>query len=226
MEVNEFCDGLIRSYLGNYTQLPTRIDIDDFACGYLKKKVIYETFAEDDPNKIGFASDGYAPLWVYHNHIKVQCIYPAETIVLEKYLRDRPGNENRRRFTLAHEVGHILVGRISPYTASFRNEHDDQKLYNYEELCQMLSINETQANMMAAALLMPTFLVKETLNRYNGGRRLPVYGNHCMYPREKVIMDKMSQSLGVSYSSLFYRLKKLDAFSYHEIDEYIKKQIH
>ena len=61
-EAEELCETMLRLYLGRNTPASDRIDIDGFVRGYLKCRLLYETFAEDDPEKIGFAGDGKTPL--------------------------------------------------------------------------------------------------------------------------------------------------------------------
>ena len=65
----------------------------------------------------------------------------------------------------------------------------------------------------------------ETLQRFNGGRRLPVYGESVFHPREKVILQKMADSLEVSFTALVIRLRGLGMLSYHDISEYIGKEL-
>lgn len=63
-EAEELCETMLRLYLGRNTPASDRIDIDGFVRGYLKCRILYETFAEDDPDKIGFAGDGKTPLQI------------------------------------------------------------------------------------------------------------------------------------------------------------------
>ena len=54
--------------------------------------MVYEQIAENDPDKIGFASDGVRPLVV-----KSSVIFPKDTVVLETLLLN-PSKKTRRRF--------------------------------------------------------------------------------------------------------------------------------
>lgn len=82
-----------------------------------------------------------------------------------------------------------------------------------------------ETNVIAAALLMPRFIVKDALVQFNGGRRLPVYGSNIFAVREKVILQKMAKSLGVSHTALIIRLRDLDALKYHDLSEFIDKEL-
>lgn len=225
-EADELCDGLIRQFIGsNNVTIPLNVDIDAFVTQFLKINVYYEHFAEKELDKIGFCSDGITSLRVFEQGVAVDHVYPPSTIVLDSLLL-RPGEEYRRRFTLAHEAGHMLAAQIDPEaSAHFYHTYNTEKLYTAEELHQRLCISEWQANVLAAALLMPKFIIKETLIRLNNGRRLRVYGEHVFRPQEKVILQKMSNALGVSHTALVIRLRDLGALQPHALSEYIEKEL-
>lgn len=154
------------------------------------------------------------PLRVSDGGVVEQRVYPKYTVVLEKYLL-RPGEEARRRFTLAHEAGHIIASQLDPHAnACFHRDIDTERLYTAEELRQRMSLSEWQANMLAGCLLMPRFIVKNALIQYNNGRKLPVYGTSVFRPREKEILGQMTRRLGVSRTALTIRLRDLGAFQY------------
>lgn len=143
-EADELCDELIRQFMGD-TDHELCVDIDCFVTHYLRCPVVYENFAEDDPDKIGFASDGVQPLRVRTNGRTLEQVYPQRTIVLDRVLLN-PGEEYRRRFTIAHEAGHIIASRMDPNVhAGFHRVHDECRLYTAEELRQRLNIAEWQA---------------------------------------------------------------------------------
>ena len=134
-EADELCDELIRQFMGD-TDHELCVDIDCFVTHYLRCPVVYENFAEDDPDKIGFASDGVQPLRVRTNGRTLEQVYPQRTIVLDRVLLN-PGEEYRRRFTIAHEAGHIIASRMDPNVhAGFHRVHDECRLYTAEELRQ------------------------------------------------------------------------------------------
>jgi Zn-dependent peptidase ImmA (M78 family) len=75
---------------------------------------------------------------------------------------NRNHHENRRRFTIAHELGHFLLheaervhldSRISGYTLQLRNP----------ESSTGENINEREANLFAAEILMPAKFLKKDL---------------------------------------------------------------
>lgn len=136
-------------------------------------------------------------------------MFPFQTIVLERFLLT-PEESTHRRFTLAHEAGHVIAMRLNPDSAAcFHHAHDLEREYTLPELRERYSISEWQANTIAASLLMPVPVMRKTLRKFNGGKRLPVYGETVFHPREKVILQKMAASLGVSFTALVIRLRGL-----------------
>ncbi len=224
-EADELCDGLITEYLGRGCSVPDYIDIDGFVRDFLKCTVIYESIAEKDKDRIGFTGDGKRPLRILKNGKVKEVVYPRNTIVLDKYLLN-PNEYNHRRFVLGHEAGHILAGRINPDSpACFHHFHDNERAYTFEDMKERYSIDEWQANILVAALLMPRFLMVDALKRFNGGRRLPVYGESVFHPREKTILNKMAGTLQVSHTALVIRLRDLGMLNRHDISEYIQKEL-
>lgn len=67
---------------------------------------------------------------------------------------NREDNEERKRFTIAHEFSHLLLHKSKEDHVDYR-----QALQNYSTNDELTK--EVQANMLAAAILMPSRLVKE-----------------------------------------------------------------
>ena len=224
-EIEELCEAMLRQHLGQEEPIPQSVDIDGFVQNYLKCRILYETFAEADPNKIGFTGDGRAPLKIKRNGQALSVVFPFKTIVLDRYLL-RPEEHTHRRFTLGHEAGHLISMRINPESAAcFHRTHDRERTYSLQEMQEIYSISEWQANTFSASLLMPRSVMYETLKRFNGGKRLPVYGETVFHPREKVILQKMADALEVSYTVLVIRLRGLGMLNHHDISEYIEKEL-
>lgn len=222
-EITEIAEGLVHSFCdGSPSHM---VDIDAIA-KRLGLTVVYESIAEKDQDKIGFASDGITPLLVWWEHKRVQVVYPKNTIVLDRFLL-RPEEETRRRFTLAHEVSHCIINRADPThsVACYNREYDRERSYDYRELRERMTLGEVQANAMAATILMPRFMVASALQSYNRGKILPIYGDNVFLPRTKTVLEKMCRMLGVSYTALIIQLRKYGLFEQHDINEYIAKNL-
>ena len=103
-ELEELGEGLTRHYLENaHVQMAARcIDIEGLA-NYLGMTVVFETFAEEDRDKVGFLADGRTPLKIRRKGSIVSFCFPLGTIVLDSFLR-QDKESGRRRFTIAHEI--------------------------------------------------------------------------------------------------------------------------
>jgi Zn-dependent peptidase ImmA (M78 family) len=103
---------------------------------------------------------------------------------------------SRRRFTIAHEVGHFLAIKYDSEIAKSFLESNDGIIKDYfvvnrsEEVDPEQYQVERQANMIAASILMPEDMVK---NLYD----------------QKVDIAEMAEKFGVSESAMSYRLKSL-----------------
>ena len=64
-EIENLCEAMIKDFFKSkhYTNV-TCVDIEAFVREYLGVPIVYETFAEPDPGRVGFLSDGKRPLLV------------------------------------------------------------------------------------------------------------------------------------------------------------------
>lgn len=222
-EIEELAEGLIRQFLGQRRTIPQWVDIEGFLTGFLKLPLKYRSFAEDDRSKIGFISDGITPLRVMEGQRHIREIFPKGTVVLEKYLLNR-GEEGRKRFTVAHEAGHYIMDRTVTM-ASFRREYGQERAYSPSEYRELLSFREARVDRLAAALLMPGFIVQAALENFGVSGLIPIYGSNILRLEDKLLVQKMAASMGVSYTAFLIRLKELHLLARHEVSEYIVSEI-
>lgn len=105
----------------------------------------------------------------------------------------------RRRFTMAHELGHFVLHRSILDRAGGVN---DSTMYRTEKSAPLYNmhiqpIHEQQANSFAANLLMPTELVKEVWNAEAENEQGPP------------TLTEMHRAFHVSPSAMRWRLKNL-----------------
>ena len=107
----------------------------------------------------------------------------------------------RKRFTLAHELGHYVL-HIAP-TNKLNDEISDEKIvYNRDDNRDKI---EMQANNFSAQLLMPSNLILEeagnVIKKYkaNNSERIP----------KKILIQSLSKKFQVSLSAMEYRLFSL-----------------
>jgi hypothetical protein len=221
-EIEELAESLVRKFFAKCQKIPQAVDIDSLATDFLKLPVEYHAFAEEDSGKIGFISDGVTALRIYQNGAK-PVVFPRGTIILEKSLR-HPREENRRRFTLAHEVSHYLVDRTIS-TASFHREYDRERTYSAQDLRELFSFQENKIDRLAAAVLMPRFMMLNTVDRLTGGRPISIYGDCLISLEDKLLVRKMAETMVVSYTAFFIRLKQLRLYTSRSADEFITEQM-
>lgn len=223
-EIDEICEGLIKRYEGK-AYGKRSIDIVSFAHDYFKLRIMYTSIAEDDPNKLSFLADGITPINIYYQGHIQSVVVPEKTILLDKVLK-YPHERNRRFFCIAHEVFHYIESILtnSPVVSAYHREFDSSREYPMEELSEMMSFRECQADRGAAALLMPSALVRNTCLQFTNGKNICIYGENVFTTKDKEILQDMATYLGVSYTALTIRMKQLKLFEKHKLDEYISNE--
>lgn len=117
-----------------------------------------------------------------------------KTIKIDKYEVN-----TRKRFTMGHELGHILQGQVD------EQRRDDSSDYNREK-----RKSEALANNVAAQLLMPLKLVKKTIDEVineNGFNEKSISENEL-----DTIIEKTAKKLVVSKQALTIRVDSLNIF--------------
>ncbi len=225
-EMEEVGENIIRKYLGRRKYSPRCIDIEGFVQEYLHLRIEYAIIADRDSDKIGFLSDGKYSLGIIEDGCRVSRVFPKGTIVLDRSLL-RDDQSGRRRFTLAHEAAHVIYERMTPLAPAprFKRCYDQERIYSFSELRDRFNLCETQVDRLGSVLIMPRFLVEQTLRDYRLSLVLPVYGDNVLRSHDKLMLQKMADAVGVSYSAFFNRLKELNLIDYHSIDEYLELEM-
>lgn len=93
-EIENLCEAMIKDFMKRkyYTNAHC-VDIEAFVTEYLGIPIVYETFAEPDPGRIGFLSDGIRPLWVVRGNEKKQVLFPKNTVVLKNTCKHKLKSE-------------------------------------------------------------------------------------------------------------------------------------
>lgn len=110
--------------------------------------------------------------------------------------------EYRQRFTMAHEIGHIILGHKG---TSYRTENLEQ----YKDTISRM--NEVAANNFAAELIMPKKLVFEVLKATIKDLGYSIEQEFDEFDIAKII-DSATKKLNVSKQALTYRLENLKVF--------------
>lgn len=110
--------------------------------------------------------------------------------------------EYRQRFTLAHEIGHIILGHTGQ---SYRTSDLEQ----YRGT--LVRMKEVAANNFAAELIMPRKLVFKVLNKVILDLEYSADQKFDEYDISRII-NCMSKELNVSRQALTYRMENLGVF--------------
>ncbi|MCR4578675.1 MAG: ImmA/IrrE family metallo-endopeptidase [Clostridiales bacterium] len=174
--IDEFCDDLVARFDKGVTRDLHPLNIDDFATGHMGLRLVYENMSCNFSvlGAMLFEDTAYFPVYDPRRD-RAEYISAREgDVVLEKKLLDASQND-RLRYTLAHEVGHALWHGM--YYNSLKRSG---KAMNGFMLCgrdNLRSISEDaarlsrrrlieyQANRSASALLMPKSAVKRLRDR-------------------------------------------------------------
>ena len=103
-------------------------------------------------------------------------------------------HENRKRFSMAHELGHYVLHRT---TRSIFVDSSEQKFYRDAEASTGTKLQEIEANAFAAELLMPREKIEEFL---------PEKLNYL----DEGVIERLADEFKVSQSAMIFRLQKLN----------------
>ena len=206
-----------------------QIDIEDFVIHYLGCKIVYEIIDDDqvdekDADCMGFISDGIHSLVVIRNGKSESVVFPANTIVLDKYLND-PKQANHKRFVIAHEAGHIIKNRMYGTARAEYNHAGGAVLTTASAIHKRYSFKEVEANNFAASLLMPESMVANWMRKLYGDKKIVKYQDDIL---EKEDVDKiafLAKLFGVAYITMFIRLKKLGYLIDGVLDSYVEDTV-
>ncbi len=222
--IDELGESLIDRF---YTEHPNNslcVDIEGFATDYLGLAIGYETFEEKEVD--GFLGDGETSVSVVRCGKVYDIVFPRKTIIISEKLLN-PTSSGRKRFTIAHEVSHYLLERMSPEmsVARYRRELQNISSCDIEALKERLSWFENRADRLAAALLMPGFNIKKAMDRFAGGVGFTKYGEALYSSEEHAIIQGMADGMGVSRDALEIKLRDLGLIEYRPIDDFIKQDL-
>lgn len=102
-------------------------------------------------------------------------------------------HENRKRFSMAHELGHYLLHRSS---RSIFVDASEQKFYRDAEASTGTKLQEIEANAFAAELLMPQESIEERVSE-------------TLTMLDEPIIERLADEFHVSQSAMIFRLQKL-----------------
>lgn len=118
---------------------------------------------------------------------------------------------NRQRFTIAHEIGHFVLGHER--NGMFIDEHKQHfsLFYRNEQSSEGTNQQEIEANAFAAALLMPEPFVKDEIQKLlNQGEKFDL-SDLSMDNIE--FISRLADEFKVSQMAMTYRIGNLNLFN-------------
>ncbi len=226
-EIEDISEGLIETYSkvkGNSDM--EYVDIVDLAEKILGLKLEFVSFAEEDPNKVGFLSDGKAPILIHMNGKRRLTTFPKKTVLISTSLQEE-SERGRRRFTIAHEVAHYILNKLNPTIekACFHTEYSGVKQYTKEELVRLFASTEWQADALAASLLMPKSVMRRALTKFTNKKPIKRYGDATFSQEDKETLRRLANVLGVSVTALLIRLKNLNMIENRPMKDYLIRRL-
>lgn len=223
VEIEELCEAMDLDYIRKFNAPTDYIDIRGLMTNYLGLEIEFESIVEDDETITAFIANGTRELKIMKDGKVTTVLYPQNTVVIDKcYLA--PEQRERCRFNMAHEAGHYLMNKLcNTNVASFNR--DMTIFIPTNQLHDAFNISEARANKIAAAILLPHFVVSNALVRFNNGEPIKLYGENVFSPESRIVVKQMADLLGVSIQTLFIRLRQFGMIEYRPIEELLAKQI-
>ena len=202
--------------IGKGDVIPDCVDIDEFVTKYLKCNIVIDDIYQSN-DCLGYISYGIKPLRVYRNGKICEVVFPANTIILDRYLYN-PGLETKRRFTLAHEAGHFILNKINdkPYAEACYHENDGVDVRSKQDLNNRFSPDETFANRFASALLLPAQTVKKYIHFYFDSDKIPLDEHGKLNTFDLATLRDIAKELNVSMTTFMIRLNELKLYSIYK----------
>ena len=225
-QIDNICNVLTDRYIESLSDndcLIRQIDIEDFVEKILGCKIIYESIAED-ADCLGFLSDGIEPIPVIRNGQPAKVLFPKNTIVIDQFLKE-PAMNNRRRFTIAHEAGHVIKNRMCGDSGPEYNHAGGIMIDSATGLRKRYSLKEVEANNFASSLLIPEGMIAMLMHKLYGENKIVSYPGDILSGEDTSKVSSMAKIFGVAYITMFIRLKALGYITRGELKTYVENNV-
>lgn len=159
-----------------------------------------------DGSILGQTSSGNIWTTIYDaNMNEVLFLLDGRTILIEERLRHGPRSTGRMNFTIAHELAHQIINRLSPRTQAPQN----RVFCDYRRSAKPVTDSyEWQADALAAALLLPPDAVHDGMFVCGLGEKMRLLSRKYSETNYHRFCD-MADYLQVSRTALAYRMEQL-----------------
>ena len=193
------------------------VEIELFARHYLRLNIQHDNLCYGDEIVYGVTAYADSRIGFPEKNPVIFKTIRQDTILLDNSLKD-PTRAPQRAFTIAHECAHHIIAMLKPEYITKDETHDFCKPRCLEKPRDW---NEWQANVLASVLLMPRYLVECMQSIVQHPQKYVIYDDKNVLDDERAAIKALATSLGVSYSAMLYRLKRLDLVIQKSYLEYI-----
>ena len=208
-DIEKIADEIIEAYKVAYVpehRLCYQVEIMDLA-KMLGMTVDFQALSLDC-SILGLTAPEEACITIFDDDGKemMYCL-DGSTILIEKKLL-HPKAIGRMHFTVAHEMAHQVLYRMYPdsYGPQHRLICDYRRLHKPKR--QVSDWFEWQADVLAAAILLPKDAILETMYLFGLGERMKVLSKRYS-PNKYEAFCAMAEAMKVSRTALAYRMEQL-----------------
>lgn len=159
-----------------------------------------------DGSVLGMACFQETTLEVYNiDGVPFQVELSGRDIVIDCSLQDED-KRGRHNFTAAHELSHHILVRLFP--EDYRHLLNCRTHVLYRDTRRSRDWEEWQADVMAAAIIMPAETISCCMEMFGLGKRLDMVSSFCRAKEFERFCD-IATYLGVSKKALAIRMKQL-----------------
>lgn len=117
---------------------------------------------------------------------------------------------NRQRFTIAHEIGHLVLGHERRGMFVDQPEQEFSMFFRNEDSSEGTKRQEVEANAFAAALLMPEPFVRTEITNFIEKNNADKFE---LSEGKLNLIPEMAEKFGVSEMAMTYRIGNLNLFN-------------
>lgn len=216
-DIETMAEQVIRQYKEMYVpkrRMCYRVDITELA-EMLGFKIEY-AYITKDGSILGQTSAGKVWTTIYDSNMTPFLFeLDGSTILVDKRLNNTK-TAGRRNFTIAHEIAHQIINREYPrmYGAQNRTFCDYRK--SVKQTKKINNWYEWQADVLAAALLLPVDALKDGMFMFGLGDKMKMLSRKYSENRYNLFCE-MADYLQVSRSALAYRMEQLGLLEHNRL---------
>lgn len=216
-DIEAIAERVILQYKQSYVpdrHMCYRVDITELA-EMLGFKIEY-VYITKNGSILGQTSAGKVWTTIYDSNMKPLLFeLDGSTILVDKRLNN-PKTAGRRNFTIAHEIAHQIINREYPRMYGAQNRTFCDYRRSVKQTKKINDWYEWQADVLAAALLLPMDALKDGMFMFGLGDKMKMLSRKYSENRYNLFCE-MADYLQVSRTALSYRMEQLGLLEYNRL---------